>query len=61
MAAGFGFDAHAHQTWEPKPHGEPAEIDAVHLAAVIHDGLAAILLPLGFERQASFDEMAPQQ
>src|ERR1700722_6510438 len=25
MAAGFGFDAHAHQTWEPKPHDEPAE------------------------------------
>jgi len=50
MAAGFGFDAYAHQTWEPKPHGEPAEIDAVQLAAVIHDRLAAILAPLGFER-----------
>ena len=52
MAAGFGYDFHAHQTWEPKPSNEPSEIDAVHLAAIIHDHLASILIPLGFERQA---------
>jgi hypothetical protein len=51
MAAGFGHDVHAHQTWEPKPAGEPAEIDVVALAATIHHRLAAILVPLGFERQ----------
>src|SRR5579859_5720092 len=49
MAAGFGHDVHGHQTWEPKPASEPAEIDAIQLAAVIHDRLGAILLPLGFE------------
>lgn len=52
MAAGFGHDVHAHQTWEPKPFTEPAEVDSVQLAAIIHDSLAKILVPLKFERQA---------
>ena len=51
MASGFGHDIHAHQTWEPKPFTEPAEIDAAKLAATLHDHLAHILAPLGFERQ----------
>jgi len=52
MAAGFGYDVHAHETWEPKPFTEPAEIDAVHLASTIHDQVAQILVPLGFKRHA---------
>jgi hypothetical protein len=52
MAAGFGHDIYAHQTWEPKPWNEPAEINPVQLAGTIHDRLASILMPLGFERQA---------
>jgi hypothetical protein len=51
MAAGFAHNVAAHRSWEPKPASEPAEIDAVQLAATIHDRLAAILIPLGFERQ----------
>lgn len=52
MAAGFGHDVHAYQTWELKPFTEPAEIDAIQLASAIHDHLAQILAPLGFEWQA---------
>jgi hypothetical protein len=50
MAAGFG-DVEAHQRWEPKPAGEPSEIDPPLLVAAIHDLLAMALIPLGFERQ----------
>jgi hypothetical protein len=52
MAAGFGHDVHAHQTWEPQPASEPAQFNVVQLAATIHARLAPILAPLGFERQA---------
>jgi hypothetical protein len=51
MATGFGLDVDAHRRWKPKPGGEPSEIDAAQLAAGIHDRLAAVLIPLGFERQ----------
>ena len=51
MATGFAHDAEAHRRWEPKPADEPAEIDPVLLAATIHDRLATVLIPLGFERQ----------
>jgi hypothetical protein len=51
MAAGFAHDAEAHRRWEPKPAGEPAEINPMLLAATIHDRLATVLIPLGFERQ----------
>src|SRR6185295_2800102 len=51
MATGFAHDVDAHRRWEPKPAGEPAEIDPLRLAASIHDRLATVLVPLGFERQ----------
>lgn len=50
MATGFG-SVDAHRRWEPKPLGEPAEIDPVLLLAGIHDRVAPVLIPLGFERQ----------
>jgi hypothetical protein len=50
MAAGFG-DVEAHRAWEPKPAGEPSEIDPPQLVATIHDRLAIALSPMGFERQ----------
>jgi hypothetical protein len=49
MATGFG-NVDAHRRWKPKPLGKPAEIDPVLLLAGIHDHLAAVLIPLGFER-----------
>ncbi len=51
MASGFAHDIEGHRRWEPKPAGEGSEIDPLHLAARIHDSLAAILAPIGFERQ----------
>jgi len=51
VAIGFANDVQAHRRWEPKPADEPAEIDPQHLAATIHDRLAAVLVPVGFERQ----------
>jgi hypothetical protein len=51
MATGFAHDVEAHRRWEPKPAGEPAEIDPPLLVAAIHDRLAAALVPLGFERR----------
>jgi hypothetical protein len=51
MATGFANDVEAHRRWEPKPAGEPAEIDPVLLAATIHDRLSKVLVPLGFERR----------
>lgn len=51
MATGFAMDINAHRKWEPKPAGEPAEIDARRLADGIQNRLATLLLPLGFERQ----------
>ena len=50
MASGFAHDTGAHRRWEPKPAGEAAEIDPLHLAATIHRRLAELLIPLGFER-----------
>ena len=50
MAAGFG-EVETHRGWEPKPAGEPSEIDPPLLVAAIHDRLARALIPLGFERQ----------
>jgi hypothetical protein len=50
MAVGFG-EVDAHRSWEPKPAGEPSEIDPPMLGATIHDRLAMALIPLGFERQ----------
>src|SRR6266404_9951042 len=49
MATGFGDDVEAHRRWEPKPAGEPAEIDPLPLVATIHDRLAMVLIPLGFK------------
>ena len=51
MATGFANDVEAHRKWEPKPAGEPAEIHPTLLVAAIHDRLAVVLIPLGFERQ----------
>jgi hypothetical protein len=51
VATGFANDVEAHRRWEPKPAGEPAEINVPLLAATIHERLAALLTPLGFERQ----------
>lgn len=51
MATGFAHDAEEHRRWEPKPASEPAEIDSSLLLATIHDRLAEVLIPLGFERQ----------
>jgi len=50
MATGFANDVEAHRKWEPKPAGEPAEIDVPLLETAIHDRLAPVLVPLGFER-----------
>jgi hypothetical protein len=50
VAAGFANDLEAHRKWEPKPADEPAEIDPVQLGAKIHESLAAVLVPLGFQR-----------
>lgn len=50
MASGFAHDIDGHRRWEPKPAGEAAEIDPSHLAATIHNRLAELLIPLGFER-----------
>jgi hypothetical protein len=50
MATGFG-NVDAHRKWEPKPLGEPTEIDPLLLLAGIHDHIATVLIPLGFERQ----------
>jgi hypothetical protein len=52
MAAGFGNDAKAHLHWEPKPAGEPAEIDSAAILATIHRRLAPVLEPFGFERRS---------
>ncbi len=49
MAADFG-EVDAHRKWQPKPAGEPSEIDPPALRAAIHERLAALLGPLGFER-----------
>jgi hypothetical protein len=51
MATGFAHDVAAHRNWEPKPAGKPAEIDSLLLAATIHDRVATVLIPLGFERR----------
>jgi hypothetical protein len=51
MATGFAHNIAAHRTWEPQPASEPPQFDVVQLAATIHDRIAEILLPLGFERQ----------
>jgi hypothetical protein len=51
MATGFANDVEAHRTWEPKPAGEPPEIDPARLAAAIHERLAILLVPIGFQRQ----------
>jgi hypothetical protein len=51
MATGFANDVEAHRSWEPKPAGEPAEIDPLLLVSTVHDRLATVLVPLGFERQ----------
>jgi len=51
MATDFARDVEAHRKWEPKPAGESAEIDPLLLVATIHDRLALMLIPLGFERQ----------
>jgi hypothetical protein len=50
LAADFAHDAQAHARWEPKPAGEPPEIDPPRLAAAIHYRLMPVLIPLGFER-----------
>ena len=50
MASGFAHEIEAHRRWEPKLAGQAAEIDPLHLAATIHDRLAELLIPLGFER-----------
>jgi hypothetical protein len=51
VAAGFARDVSAHARWEPKPANEPSEIDPVRLIEGIHNRLAPLLTPLGFERQ----------
>jgi hypothetical protein len=48
--AGFANEVDAHLKWQPKPAGEPSEIDPPALATAIHEALASILLPLGFTR-----------
>jgi len=50
MASGFAHDIQAHRLWEPKPAGEPSEVDPLHLADTLHNRLAAVLQPLGFDR-----------
>jgi hypothetical protein len=50
MAAAFG-EVDAHRKWQPKPAGEPSEIDPPALREAIHECLAAMLGPLGFEQQ----------
>src|ERR1700685_1763695 len=44
MAADFG-EVDAHRKWQPKPAGEPTEIDPPALRAAIHERLAAVLGP----------------
>jgi hypothetical protein len=51
VATGFANNVQAHRAWEPKPAGEPAEINAPLLAATIHERLGTLLIPLGFERR----------
>jgi hypothetical protein len=51
VATGFANNVEAHRAWEPKPAGEPAEINVPLLVAIIHERLAILLIPLGFERQ----------
>jgi hypothetical protein len=51
VATGFANDVEAHRSWEPKPANEPSQIDPPLLVAAIHDRLAVVLIPLGFERQ----------
>jgi hypothetical protein len=51
VATGFANDINAHRRWEPKPAGEPAQIDPLTIAATIHEQLATVLVPLGFERE----------
>jgi hypothetical protein len=49
MAADFG-EVEAHLKWQPKPAAEPSEIDPPLLRAAIHESLAAVLGPMGFQR-----------
>ena len=51
VAAGFANSLSAHERWEPKPAGEPSEIDPPRLVAGFHDRLAPVLTPLGFSRE----------
>jgi len=51
VATGFANNVQAHRAWEPKPAGEPAEIDVPLLAATIQERLAMSFIPLGFERR----------
>ena len=60
MATGFAVDVDAHRKWEPKPAGEPSQIDPSRLAAGIHDRLSAVLVPLGFERHGDEWERASE-
>jgi hypothetical protein len=49
MAADFG-EVDAHLKWKPKPAAEPSEIDPPAFGAGIHESLATVLRPMGFER-----------
>jgi hypothetical protein len=49
MAADFG-QIGAHLRWQPKPSGEPSEIDPHALRAAIHESLATVLGPMKFDR-----------
>lgn len=49
--AGFANDVNSHLKWQPKPAGEPSEIDPPAVATAIHETLASILRPLGFMRK----------
>src|SRR5579862_8339774 len=49
MAADFG-EVDAHLKWKPKPAAEPSEIDPPALGAGVHESLATVLRPMGFER-----------
>ena len=50
FATGFAHSGESNLHWEPKPAGERAEVDSLLLSAAIHDRMAMVLLPLGFER-----------
>jgi hypothetical protein len=52
MAADFG-EVDAHRKWQPKPVGEPSEIDPPALREAIHEGLATVLGPLRFDRESN--------